>query len=247
MTYVKSRGKKSANRGFTLIELLVVIAIISILAAILFPVFARARESARRSNCLSNLKQIGIAMIMYSQDYDERMVPAALTYSHVRPDGVTSNTALWMDIVQPYMKSTQAINCPSANTRYYGAINNFSYGYNYLSPSATLCPGMNLGVNLGTDKTRAGSTGSPFMAAVEDPTGTVGVVDSIYYVVKFTTAITEADMFSDTCTNATTACIKARHLETIGTVFLDGHAKAMPWRTLMSAPASCHFWTTTTD
>lgn len=60
--------------GFTLIELLVVIAIIAILAAILFPVFARAREKARQSSCLSNQKQIGLAILMYNQDYDERVI-----------------------------------------------------------------------------------------------------------------------------------------------------------------------------
>lgn len=74
--------RREEKRGFTLIELLVVIAIIAILAAILFPVFARARENARKSNCLSNLKQLGTAHMMYCQDYDERTasyqdVPAA--------------------------------------------------------------------------------------------------------------------------------------------------------------------------
>jgi len=64
------------RKGFTLIELLVVIAIIAILAAILFPVFARAREKARSSSCLSNTKQIVLAILMYAQDYDERMVPS---------------------------------------------------------------------------------------------------------------------------------------------------------------------------
>ena len=67
------------KRGFTLIELLVVIAIIAILAAILFPVFARARENARRASCQSNLKQIGLGIFQYTQDYDEKMRPAAPT------------------------------------------------------------------------------------------------------------------------------------------------------------------------
>ena len=68
--------------GFTLIELLVVIAIIAILAAILFPVFAQAREKARAISCISNLKQIGTASMMYTQDYDETIVPAGNRYAH---------------------------------------------------------------------------------------------------------------------------------------------------------------------
>mgnify|MGYP001041097405 CR=1 FL=1 len=66
------------NQGFTLVELLTVIAIIAVLGAILFPVFARARDQARKANCQSNLKQLGLALMMYSQDYDERMVPVAV-------------------------------------------------------------------------------------------------------------------------------------------------------------------------
>ena len=67
--------KSRVNQGFTLIELLVVIAIIAILAAILFPVFAKAREKARQSVCQSNLKQIGLGLLMYAQDYDETLPP----------------------------------------------------------------------------------------------------------------------------------------------------------------------------
>jgi len=79
------------RHGFTLIELLVVIAIIAILAAILFPVFAKAREKARQSSCLSNLKQLGLACLSYAQDYDERWA----TYYHFAVtgynDGISSN------------------------------------------------------------------------------------------------------------------------------------------------------------
>ena len=103
--------KKSA---FTLIELLVVIAIIAILAAILFPVFAQAREKARAISCISNTKQIGLGLIMYSQDYDEQLVPAWIGYPTV---GFPGN-ARWMDVVQPYVKNTQIFSCPDTQTLY---------------------------------------------------------------------------------------------------------------------------------
>jgi prepilin-type N-terminal cleavage/methylation domain-containing protein len=74
------------RKGFTLIELLVVIAIIAILAAILFPVFAKAREKARQSSCLSNIKQIGLAFLQYCQDYDEKFVLSHTTSGQVLPD-----------------------------------------------------------------------------------------------------------------------------------------------------------------
>jgi prepilin-type N-terminal cleavage/methylation domain-containing protein/prepilin-type processing-associated H-X9-DG protein len=105
------------KKGFTLIELLVVIAIISLLAAILFPVFARARENARRASCQSNLKQIALGMMQYSQDYDERMggnIPIPL--SNALPL-VASGHAGWADSAQPYLKSEQILQCPSDKSR----------------------------------------------------------------------------------------------------------------------------------
>src|SRR3954447_20099354 len=93
------------RRGFTLIELLVVIAIIAILAAILFPVFGRARENARRSSCQSNLKQIGLGITQYTQDYDE-IQPFVSTAGNWSVDG-------WMHTLQPYVKSYQVFKCPS--------------------------------------------------------------------------------------------------------------------------------------
>ncbi len=91
--------------AFTLVELLVVIAIIAMLAAILFPVFARARENARRSNCQSNLKQMGVGIMQYTQDYNE-CFPMGVTVN--APPGQTVN-----DLVQPYLKNERIFICPS--------------------------------------------------------------------------------------------------------------------------------------
>src|SRR6476661_7875124 len=96
---------KKIRSAFTLIELLVVIAIIAILAAILFPVFARARENARRASCQSNLKQIGLGLIQYTQDYDE-----------MTPQEATADGLRWMDEIYPYVKSEQIFVCPSTSS-----------------------------------------------------------------------------------------------------------------------------------
>ena len=98
---------RTKNKGFTLIELLVVIAIIAILAAILFPAFAKARESARRASCSSNLKQIGLGMLQYAQEYDEKFIPATIDASPV------TNELPWQVLVQPYLKSADLFRCPS--------------------------------------------------------------------------------------------------------------------------------------
>lgn len=113
------------KKGFTLIELLVVIAIISLLAAIMFPVFSRARENARRSSCQSNLRQIGLGVLQYVQDYDEMMTRACYTSDSsctekstpVSNDGSSSQPIRykWMDAVFPYVKSEQIFICPSSN------------------------------------------------------------------------------------------------------------------------------------
>jgi prepilin-type N-terminal cleavage/methylation domain-containing protein/prepilin-type processing-associated H-X9-DG protein len=105
---------QTARKGFTLIELLVVIAIIAILASILFPVFSRAREKARESACLSNLKQIGVAVMMYASDYDD-FLPLANEYpakTSTNPSHMEGPPSL-MDIIYPYVKNTQVFRCPS--------------------------------------------------------------------------------------------------------------------------------------
>ncbi len=119
------------RRGFTLIELLVVIAIIAILAAILFPVFARAREKARQASCQSNLKQLGLAFLMYVQDYDERVCSLCT-------NGLLGQQCyVW--VLQPYVKNDQIFSCPTDNydridwSSYnlsIGRLNGRSYGMN---------------------------------------------------------------------------------------------------------------------
>ena len=104
-------ARKTNVKGFTLIELLVVIAIIAILAAILFPVFARARENARKASCISNLKQIGLGIMQYTQDYDERF-PASRTPTTIGKN--TNSPYPWQMVIQPYVKSYQVFRCPSA-------------------------------------------------------------------------------------------------------------------------------------
>ena len=109
-----SAARRKGGNAFTLIELLVVIAIIAILAAILFPVFAKAREKARQASCQSNLKQIGLGLLQYSQDYDEELVTSWLGYSNgydkSYPDAGKSYK--WMDEIYPYTKSTGIFHCP---------------------------------------------------------------------------------------------------------------------------------------
>lgn len=117
------------KRGFTLIELLVVIAIIAILAAILFPVFAQARESARKTSCLNNVKQMATGITMYTQDYDEKLMSANIRAS--------SNTAYsWFMLIQPYTKNAGILTCPSMNPSRSAAeiaagIPACNYGLNY--------------------------------------------------------------------------------------------------------------------
>jgi prepilin-type N-terminal cleavage/methylation domain-containing protein/prepilin-type processing-associated H-X9-DG protein len=143
--------RNSAGSAFTLIELLVVIAIIAILAAILFPVFGRARENARRSSCQSNLKQIGLAIIQYAGDYDGRL-PIGEIYPFKAPAEKCAKEYLgdvplfnpykiqptWMGIIHPYTKSTQLYYCPSGPytgetsewTRSVAMDRKFGYAYN---------------------------------------------------------------------------------------------------------------------
>ena len=113
------------RKGFTLIELLVVIAIIAILAAILFPVFSKAREKARQTSCLSNQKQIALGILMYAQDYDEQTPIAFFTW-----DSPPGPPYCWRDLLVPYVKNNQIYQCPSDGQKWVEPING-SYGINW--------------------------------------------------------------------------------------------------------------------
>ena len=202
-----ARGK---HRAFTLVELLVVIAIIAILAAILFPVFSRAREQARKSSCASNLKQLGLAAQMYTQDYDETLAP----YSTASP------TVYWPNIIEPYVKNRMTWFCPS----YERSVTNPSpyastYGTNYIirgkrlaefsRPTQVLFFVDTEGAYTGSESKNAGCSGfSEGFLRVYDP-------------------VEQATITQTPCTAylQTTAGASPRHLGGSNVTFVDGHVK----------------------
>lgn len=133
-------NRQRSWRGFTLIELLVVIAIIAILAAILFPVFAQARGQARKANCISNTKQLGLGVLMYTQDYDETfpLVATPVPAVPANYDGICFNSttcaAPWQKMVQPYIKNWALMICPDGRLNKSDPINYLDVYLNYGSP-----------------------------------------------------------------------------------------------------------------
>lgn len=222
-TAERTRGslrRKIPRKAFTLIELLVVISIITVLAAILFPVFARARGNARRTSCLSNLKQIGLGIMQYVQDYDETY-PMALNYD------APSNTQRWIDTIQPYVKSHQVFMCPSG---YDNGPSNANYGANQhilvfsggdeptdnqikvasVESASTIYMVMDFGTYFARVSNVASASGSGSKWTYLPGMGEAGAACNI-------TATAVYDRISD--------CERGRHFGGVNVTFADGHAK----------------------
>ncbi len=223
---ISHKEENTVRKGFTLIELLVVIAIIAILAAILFPVFAQARAKARQTMCLSNTKQVGLAMQMYAQDYDET-VPAVFR----NVPGASTSIDSYMVLV-PYVKSINLWFCPDRTDTGCGGptgpgtINPdgrcIGYGYNW---GADIYAGGGL---LGPETTAPDGTrysAGKALAALTKPAEVMAFTDT-YDTHRYTMGVLYIlSRYSGGQSNNS-----LRHGSRFNTIFADGHAKNMKWR-----------------
>ena len=204
------------KRGFTLIELLVVIAIIAILAAILFPVFARARENARKANCQSNLKQIGTGILMYVQDYDG-MLPQVINVG-----GAVAQR--WENLTKPYLKNDKVLVCPSQSFTQigYGAVcevMGYANSILYVSAGADAWIGAN-----------PNRTAPTPLDALTAPAETALVCDSISVYCRrdfwdSTANTTDPNATVGALYGGAYYCVDSRHSEGANLAFADGHVK----------------------
>ncbi len=216
------------RKGFTLIELLVVIAIIAILAAILFPVFARARENARRSSCMSNLKQIGLGIMQYTQDYDEKM-PRAWYGTGPFDSGTTAYW--WQDATTPYLKSNQIFICPSATgdpasySPRGGRSNWGSYGMNSVYWNEAL--GIQAPANNGMSLAAIESVATTVEASDGNGSYQIAWRDKAAQPPVLTLSSGQRAMGINGATDNGEGAVVERHLETTNILFCDGHVKSM--------------------
>lgn len=199
------------RKGFTLIELLVVIAIIAILAAILFPVFAKAREKARQSSCLSNMKQFGIGILSYAQDYDERLV----SYYQYNPYNI--NLRWWGDMIQPYVKNYQLLSCPSG-----------SWTYNYArmagDPPVLVCSYAVPAISHDANHTVIPTLWQLGLAGIQAPAETIIVAESVGSEI-YTGGTLDYHLVDIIGFSPTLGRVARRHNDGFNVTFLDGHAK----------------------
>ena len=207
------------KRGFTLIELLVVIAIIAILAAILFPVFAKAREKARQSSCLSNVKQLGLGALQYAQDYDEILPRTAIQV----PTGYYG----WETLIYPYVKNDQIFTCPSKSTVRWSAATPLAYspcGYGYFGPNGAVSLRMK----------PQGADSSPSLCAIFDDSHVTK-----HYVIDGTVISTTDNGRPP----------EPRHNDGANFCYVDGHAKSLQktaysnWDATSTAVPDAALWT----
>jgi prepilin-type N-terminal cleavage/methylation domain-containing protein/prepilin-type processing-associated H-X9-DG protein len=230
--------QRNEKKGFTLIELLVVISIIAIIAAILFPVFARVRENARRTSCASNMKQIGLGILQYVQDYDEKMPAAAFGLAN---DNTVTNCAAgawrWMDAIYPYIKSEQIFICPDRVS-----VKNVTYTY-CEEPDVSLHP---WGSYIANDLyAQSNGTLAPFswkgsraVSAFETPSTTLMIAERGYYPTKgfkyhmgnYAQAYTirGGNPRYIGYNDADGTMVFEPHLGTTNVLWCDGHVKAVP-------------------
>jgi len=214
-------------KGFTLIELLVVIAIIAILAAILFPVFAKAREAARKTQCVSNLRQMGTALLMYAQDYDETY-PNRRFASAASPKG--DDVYSWRTVIQPYVKNRQLFTCPSNPSNQTASTDpsfkisyagNFNYGDQPRPGSPQVFSVLGNGL--------FGNSLSPgvSMAAVPAPSQLISVVE--IYRVPYVTFMIDIRGTTDSLVPQPyyEKSLFTGHNGTSNYLFADGHVKAL--------------------
>jgi prepilin-type processing-associated H-X9-DG protein len=210
----------------------VVIAIIAILAAILFPVFAQAREKARQTSCVSNLKQIGTALLMYVQDYDERYPNRRFEPFDTSNNNARYDDNSWRSVIQPYVKNRQLLTCPSNpdnDTPSWDPEFNVSYAANFTDPGAVPADGKGRGL--------FGQQRSPgiSLAEIEKPSEAIAITEIekvpwVTFVVDRndqTFTWTYGKYNGQTFTSVYSNALFKGHSGMTNYVFSDGHVKAL--------------------